>query len=171
MTLNEAHRALLAEIRRRLDVVRDDPNIKNADGSNYWGPYVTRAINDREDDGPALVKYIKAVIRKSGETQGWNALLEAGRLDYSFEDMVLYATEPSRSLFNDEDRQIASESLGEQQAEIERRGEAAETAAVEDDRRIVAIVAAKRRAEGKAWTAKIEAEMLAKRAAERQARQ
>ena len=84
--------------------------------------------------------------------------------------MVLYATEPIRSLFNDEDRRVASESLGEQRAEVEHRREAAEAAAVEDDQRIVVMVAAKRRAEGKPWTAEIEAEMLAKRAADRQVR-
>src|SRR4051812_13934640 len=68
-----AHKALLAEIRRRLEAARDDPKVTNSDGSNYWGPYVTRAINEREHDGPALVRYIKGVLRKSGESEGWNA--------------------------------------------------------------------------------------------------
>jgi hypothetical protein len=45
------HKALLAEIRRRLDAAREDPNVTNADGSNYWGPYVTRAVDKREHDG------------------------------------------------------------------------------------------------------------------------
>lgn len=167
--MNEAQRALLAEIRRRLDDTRDEPGVKNADGSNYWGPYVTRAINDREDDGPALVEYIKTVIRKSGESQGWSALLEGARLDLSFEDMVLHAIEPIRSLFDEDDRRVAAGSLGEQQTEIERRDNAHEAAAVEQDRRIVAMVADKRRAEGKPWTDEMEAEMLARRAAARDA--
>jgi hypothetical protein len=35
-SVEEAHRALLAEIRHRLEA-RDDPNVTNADGSNYMG--------------------------------------------------------------------------------------------------------------------------------------
>jgi hypothetical protein len=45
--------------------------------------------------------------------------------------------------------------------------EATEAAELERDRRIVAGVAARRRAEGKPWTAEIEAQMLADRAARR----
>jgi hypothetical protein len=151
---------LLEEIRHRLQTAKDDPKVTNADGSNYWGPYVTRAVNDRENDGPALVHYIKGVLRKSGESEGWSALLEAGRLDISFEDMVLNAADPIRGLFSDEDRQIAAQSLGQQQGEIARRREATESAEVESDRRIVAQVATKRQAAGKPWTAEIKAQML-----------
>ena len=165
--MEHAHKALLAEIRRRLEAARDDPNVTNADGSNYWGPYVTRAIDKREHDGPALVRYVKVVLRKSGASEGWNSLLEAGRLDVSFEDMVLNGVEPIRGLFTDEDRRIAEQSLGDQQREIERRREAAEAAELVRDRRIVAGVAVRRRAEGKPWTAEIEARMLADRAARR----
>lgn len=71
--VEQAHRALLAEIRRRLAEARDDPTVKNTDGSNYWGPYVTRAVDQREHDGPALVRYIKDVLRTMGESEGWNA--------------------------------------------------------------------------------------------------
>jgi hypothetical protein len=147
--MDEAHSALLAEIRRRLETARDDPSVTNCDGSNYWGPHVTRAVDTREHDGQALVQYIKDVLRKSGESEGWNALLEARRLDISFEDMVLTAKEPMRDFFSDEDRAIAAWALGEQQREIERRLEAAEAAEVERDRRIVAQVAASRHAAGK----------------------
>jgi hypothetical protein len=161
---------LLEEIRRRLDVAREDPNVTNTDGSNYWGPYVTRAINDREDDGPALVQYIKGVLRKSGESEGWNALLEADRLDISFEDMVLNAGEPIRGLFSDDDRKAAAQSLGERQSEIKRRRDEAEAIEVENDRRIVADVAAKRRSPGKPWTLELEAQMLARMAERRRRR-
>jgi hypothetical protein len=168
--VDHAHKALLAEIRRRLEDARDDPNVTNADGSNYWRPYVTRAINDRDGDRPALVKYIRDVLRKSSESQGWNALLEGDRLDLSFEDMVLSAVEPIRGVFDDEDREIADRSLGNQRAEIVRRREAKEAAEVERERRIVAEVAARRRAEGKPWTPEIEARVLAERAAKRRAK-
>jgi hypothetical protein len=165
--VDPAHKALLAEIRRRLEAAKDDPRVKNSDGSNYWGPYVTRAVNDREDDGPGLVQYIKNVLRKSGESQGWDALLEADRLNISFEDMVVNADEPIRSLFTDEDRAIAARSLGAQQEELKSRREAAEADEVARDQRIVAQVAANRVASGKPWTPEMEAEMLADRAARR----
>jgi hypothetical protein len=165
--VDDAHTALLAEIRRRLEEARDDRNVTNADGSNYWGPYVTRAIDQREDDGPALVRYIKDVLRKSGDSQGWNSLFEGQRLDLSFEDMVANAVEPVRSLFDDEDREIAARSLGEQQTELARRHEAVEAEEVERDRRIVAEVGERRRATAKPWTLEMEQAMLADRAAKR----
>ena len=167
--VDSAHQALLAEIRRRLEETRNDPNITNSDGSNYWGPYVTRAINVREDDGQALVDYIKGVLRKSGESAGWNAVLEGDRLDLSFEEMVLNSVGPIRSLFTDDDRRIAARSLGGLGDEIARRREAKESEELERDRTIVAIVATRRRAAGKPWTAEIEAKMLADRAAKRRA--
>jgi hypothetical protein len=113
------------------------------------------------------VRYIKDVLRKTGESEGWSALLEGDRLDISFEDMVLNAVDPIRGLFSDEDRRIAAQSLGEQQGEVEHRREAAESAEVERDRRIVAEVASKRQAAGKPWTAEMEAQMLAERAERR----
>jgi hypothetical protein len=166
--VDEAHRALLAEIRHRFQVTRDDPNITNTDGSNYWGPRITKAVKDREDDGPALVKYVKGVLRKTGESEGWNALLEADRLDLSFEDMVLNGDEPIRGLFTDEDRGLAAQILGDQRTEIDRRGERREAEAVEHDRQIVADVRGSREAAGKQWTAEIEDEMLARLAERRQ---
>jgi hypothetical protein len=167
--VDDAHKALLAEIRRRLEETRDDPNVTNADGSNYWGPYVTRAIHQREADGPALVRYIKDVLRKPGDSQGWSALLEGDRPDLSFEEMVANAVEPIRGLFNDEDREIAARSLGEQKTELARRREVEEAGAVERDRRIVGDVGERRRAAGKPWTPEMEARMLADMAAKRRA--
>jgi hypothetical protein len=38
LTMDEAHRELLAEICRRLAAARDDPDVTNADGSTYRGP-------------------------------------------------------------------------------------------------------------------------------------
>jgi hypothetical protein len=127
--------------------------LTNADGSNYWGPYVTLAINDRDGCGPALVKYIQEVLRKSGESQGWNALLEGDRLHLSFEDMTLSAVEPIRGLFDDADREIAARFPWQPTSRDRSPArEAKEAAEVERDRRIVAEVAARRRAEGKPWT-------------------
>ena len=168
--MEPAHKALLDEIRRRLDEARDDPGVTNASGSNFWAPYVTRAIDKREDDGPGLVQYIQDVLRKAGKSESWSALLEGDRLDLSFQEMVLNAEEPIRSLFTDEDREIAARSLGDQRAELKRRYETTEAAAVAHDREIVAMVAASRREKGKPWTPEIEERMLAERAAKRRAK-
>ena len=101
--MDRAHRHCSRRFRRRLDETREDRKITNVGGSNYWGPYVTRAVNEREDDGPALVGYIQDVLRKAERSQELEALLEAGRLDISFEAMVVDAAEPIRGLFTDED--------------------------------------------------------------------
>jgi hypothetical protein len=166
--VDRAHQALLAEIRSRLDAAREDRKITNVGGSNYWGPYVTRAINEREHDGPALVGYIKSVLRKSGDSEGWNALLEAGRLDISFEDMVVNAAEPIRSLFSDEDRELGAQSLGEQSAELDRRREEAEATELERDRQVLADMDDRRVSHGKAkLTESQRAGVLVDRAARR----
>jgi hypothetical protein len=165
--MDEAHQALLDELRRRLRETRDDPDVKNAGGSNYWGPYVTRAVEKREHDGPGLVRYVKDMLRKSGDSEGWNALLEAGRLDLSFEDMVVHAAEPIRSLFSDEDREVAERSLRTQQGQLDARHDTAEAIEVERDRKIAGMVGEKRLAGGKPWTDEMEAQLLAERAARR----
>ncbi len=167
--MDDAHTALRDAIFRRLDATQGDPKVRNTDGSNYWGPRITKAVKDREDDGPALVKYVKTVLRKTGESEGWNALLEADRLDLSFEDMVFNADEPIRGLFTDEDRRLAEDLLGEQRSEIDRRRNERKAEAVGQDRKIVADVRRSREAAGKPWTPEIEAEMLA-RLAERRRR-
>jgi hypothetical protein len=165
--MDDAHRALRDEIFKRLKDTRDDRSVTNTGGSNYWGPRITKAVKDREEDGPALVQYVKSVLRKTGPSEGWNALVEAHRLDLSFEDMVLHASEPIRALFTDEDRRLAERILEEQGTNIEdkreqREAEAAtrEAEAVEDDRKVVADVRQRREAARKDWTPQIEADML-----------
>ena len=54
--MDDAHRALRDEIFRRLEATRDDRNVTNTDGSNFWGPRITKAVKDRDDDGPALIE-------------------------------------------------------------------------------------------------------------------
>jgi hypothetical protein len=106
--LNPRHKALLDEVRRRIELASDDPTVLNRDGRTSWrGPRVRRAVETRADDGPALVKYIRGVLRKR-QSEGWNALREADRLQYSFEDMVANPPDPRiAGLFNDEDRELA----------------------------------------------------------------
>ena len=165
--MDDAHKALLDEIRRRLDAAVDDPKVQNRNGTNYRAPHVTRAIDGREDDGPALVKYIKGALRKSADSEVWNALLDADRLDISFEDMVATAEEPIRSLFTDEDRRLAIESLEAQRSVLARRREDAEAVAVAQDQRIVAKMGELSRRDGKPWSPEREAKALEQMAAKR----
>ena len=58
-------------------------------------------------------------------------------------------------------------SLGPDERGLTHRGDGSEAAEVERDRRIVAEVAARRRAAGKPWTDEIEARMLQERAERR----
>jgi hypothetical protein len=73
---------------------------------------VRRAVDNRADDGPALVPYIRGVLRKRAQSDGWNALLEADQLQYSFEDIVANPPDPRiAGLFSDEDRELATRLL------------------------------------------------------------
>jgi hypothetical protein len=81
--------------------------------------------------------------------------------------MVLKEDAPWAPLFTDEDRDLAREVLAGQKTTIHDRKEAAEADSLDEDRRIVGMVAASRRAKGAAWTPEIEANMLADRAAKR----
>jgi hypothetical protein len=140
----------------------DDPNVLNSDGRTSWrAPRVRMAIDNRAEDGPALVKYIKDLLRKS-ESEGWNALLEAGRLDLSFEDMVANTTDPLiAGLFSDEDRELATRLLGQQNAVIQERRTAAEDEALARDRRLTAMVREKALSKGEEWTPEREAMVMA----------
>lgn len=162
--MDDAHSALLEEIRARLGAAVDAPEVRNKNGTNYSAPRVSRAIEGRADDGPALVKYVKGAIRKS---EAWNALKEADRLDLSFEHLVVNADEPVRSLFSDEDRQVAEQALSERTAEIGLKRDEAEAAAVAQDRRIVAKMGELSRRDGKPWTPEMEEKALARMASQR----
>jgi hypothetical protein len=121
--MDSRHKALLDEVRRRIELATDDPKVLNRDGKTSWrGPRVRGAVERRADDGPALVNYIRGVLRKR-ESEGWNALREAGRLQYSFEDMV--ANPPDQriaGLFSDDDRELARRLLSSKPSASAGRG-------------------------------------------------
>jgi hypothetical protein len=110
--LDPRPKALLDEVRRRIELASDDPKVLNRDGRTSWrGPRVGPAVERRADDGPALVAYIRRVLRKR-ESEGWNALREADRLQYSFEDVVANPPDPRiADLFSEEDRELATRLL------------------------------------------------------------
>jgi hypothetical protein len=78
--LDPAHRALLEEVRRRIELASDDPKVLNSDGRTSWrGPRVRMAVENRADDGLALVKYIRGVLRKRvGPRAGTHSWKPAG---------------------------------------------------------------------------------------------
>jgi hypothetical protein len=110
--LDPRHKALVGEVRRRIELASDDPEVVNCDGRTSWrGPRVRRAVEKRPDDGPDFVKYIGGVLRKR-ESEGWNGVREADRLQNSFEDMVANPPDPRiAALFSDDDRELATRLL------------------------------------------------------------
>lgn len=113
--MNEAERALINECRRRVQELKDDPDVTTVDGRNYRAQRVTRALENREHSGELTAAYVKKTIRTKGRTgrsAGWDAMVRGGRLDASFEDMTLNHPDPLvRGWFNDEDRAIAARAL------------------------------------------------------------
>jgi hypothetical protein len=111
----DAGQALINECRHRVQDLIDDPNVTTVDGRNYRAQRVMRALENREHDAQSTADYIKRLIRRRGRTghsAGWDAMARAGRLDRSFEDMVLNDPDPLvRGWFNDEDRAIAARAL------------------------------------------------------------
>jgi hypothetical protein len=85
------------------------------------------------------------VLRKTGPSEGWNALLEADGLDLSVERMVLDEDAVWAPPFTDEDRALARSLLDDQRAELTSRAEREEAAQIENDRQIVTRVAESRR--------------------------
>jgi hypothetical protein len=166
LTVNEPQKALLARLR---ELIEETPK-SGALNAGKKPLYVTRfaqAVERRAEDGTALVEYVRSKIH-GPETEGYNALIEAGRPDLTVEDVVADADGAWASEFTDDDREAARERLGSMVAADTVKREAAETEAVERDRKIVTIVNRRRLAEGKpALTAQQESEILARRAAER----
>ncbi|MFZ0376682.1 MAG: hypothetical protein WCD11_08190 [Solirubrobacteraceae bacterium] len=113
--MNEAERALINECRRRVQELKDDPDVTTVDGRNYRAQRVTRALENREHSGELTAAYVKKTIRRKGRTgrsAGWDAMVRGGRLDASFEYMTLNDPDPLvRGWFNDEDRAIAARAL------------------------------------------------------------
>ncbi|MGB0095852.1 MAG: hypothetical protein WBP81_25350 [Solirubrobacteraceae bacterium] len=103
-------------------------------------------------------------------TDGYKALIQAGRPNLTAEAVVAAGEAPWSSLFTDEDRAAARARLGAMEHEHQQKLQSLEAEAVEHDRKIVRKVSESRVAKGKpALTPKQEAEMLARMAAKRAA--
>jgi hypothetical protein len=164
--VNEPQKALLARLRALIDETPKSGALNAAKRPLHVTRFA-QAVERRAEDGAALVGYVRSKIH-GPPTEGYNALIAAGRPDLTVEDVVADAHAAWASEFTDVDREAARERLGSMVAADTAKREAAETKAVEHDRKIVAVVNRRRLAEGKPeLTAHQESEILARRAAER----
>ena len=164
--MNASQKALLVRLR---DLIDETPK-SGALNAGKKPLHVTRfaqAVERRAENGAALVEYVRAKIHEPA-TDGYNALIEAGRSDLTVEAVVAKADAAWASEFTADDRVAARERLGSMLEADQAKREAAEVEAVAKDRRILAIVNRRRVAEGKPELApQQESEVLARRAAER----
>ena len=165
-TVNAAQKALLARLR---EVIAETPK-SGALNAGKKPLHVTRfaqAVERRAENGAALVDYVRAKIHEP-PTEGYNALIEAGRPGLTVEAVVAETEAAWASEFTDDDRAAARGRLGSMLEAEQAKRKAAEAGAVAHDRKIVAVVNKRRVAEGKPeLTAQQESEILARRAAER----
>jgi hypothetical protein len=167
--MTDAHRALLAELRRSAEETPRSGAL-NAGKRPYYPRRFMDAVERRAEEGDQLVSYMREKIY-GVPTDGYNALIAAGHPELTAEAMVAAREAPWSSLFTDEDRAAASQRLSNMKQAHQQKLQALEAEAIEHDRRIVTRVSESRVAKGKpALTPQQEAEMLARMAAERAAK-
>lgn len=166
LVVNDAQKALLARLR---ELVEETPKsgALNAGGRPLYIHRFSGAIEARSEDGPALVEYVRSKVREPA-TDSYNALIKVGRPDLTAEAVAADADAPWASEFTDDDRAAAQARLGAMLEADRKEQEAAEAEAVEHDRKIVAVVSARRVGKGNpALTPEQEQTMLDKLAAGR----
>jgi hypothetical protein len=165
--VNDAQNALLARLR---EIVEQAPSsgARTASGKPLQLPHVAKAVENRADDGPALVKYVRSKIQGPPLTS-YEQLIAAGRADLTIEAIVADVEAAWSSEFTDDDRAAAQARIGRM---VEAHREARETAAGEalaQDRKTVARVNDSRVGKGKAaMTQDQEDDMLRNLAARRE---
>lgn len=168
--MTDAHRALLGRLRW---IIEETPRsgALNAGKQPYYPTRFEGAAERRAEDGDQLVTYMREKTNEEKPTDGYNALIEAGRPDLTAEAVVADGEATWSSLFTDEDRAAASARLGTMEQAHQQELQSLEAEAVEHDRKIVTKVSESRVAKGKpVLTPEQEAEMLARMAAERAAK-
>ena len=166
--MNDAQRALLDRL-RELVIETPKSGALNAGKQPYHPTRFAQAVERRADDGDALVKYVRAKVHAPA-TDGYDALIEAGRPDLTVEALVADADAPWTPEFDDDDRRAASERLGTMLEADRVRRDAAEAEAVEADRRIITLMNQQRADQGKGPLSPAqEAQVMERRASQRAA--
>jgi hypothetical protein len=168
--VNDAQRALLERL-RELVIETPKSGALNAGKQPYHPTRFAQAVERRADDGDALVKYVRAKVHEPA-TDGYDALIEAGRPDLTVEALVADANAPWTSEFDEDDRRAANERLENMLEANQVRRDAAEAEAVESDRRILTLMNKQRADQGKgplspAQEAQVMERLASQRAAKR----
>jgi hypothetical protein len=164
--VNDAQKALLVRLR---ELVEQAPRsgAQTAGGKPLHLTHVSKAVENRADDGPALVKYVRSKVQ-GPPTTSYEQLIAAGRADLTLEAVVADVEAAWASEFTDRDRSAAQARIGQM---VEAHREARETAAadaVAQDRKTLARVNESRAGKGKpAMTPRQEDDMLTSLAARR----
>ena len=124
--VNDAQKALLARLR---EIVEEAPRsgAQTAAGNPLHLTHVAKAIENRTDDGPALVKYVRSKVQ-GPPASSYEQLIAAGRADLTMEAVVADVDAAWASEFTDDDRTAATARIGQM---VEAHREARETAAGE----------------------------------------
>lgn len=160
-SVNNAQRALLARL-RELIVETPSSGALNSGKKPYRPNRFAQAVERRSDDGEALVEYVRSKVHGPA-TDGYDALVDAGRPDLTVEAVVADTDAPWAAEFDDDDRGAAKQRLGTMlEAERARRA-TVEAEAVEGDRRVVASMNKRRADEGRpALTPAQQAQVMAR---------
>jgi hypothetical protein len=167
--VNDAQNALLARLR---EIVEQTPSsgAQTAAGKPLHLTHVAKAIENRADDGPGLVKYVRGKVQ-GPPTSSYEQLIAAGRADLTLEAVVADVEAPWASEFTDDDRSAAQARIGRM---VEAHREAREAAAGEaraQDRKTLDRVNESRAGKGKpAMTQAQEDDMLENLAGRRERR-
>jgi hypothetical protein len=164
--VNDAQNALLARLREIIDHAPRS-GAQTAGGKPLNLTHVSKAVENRADDGPALVKYVRSKVQGS-PTSSYEQLIAAGRADLTLEAVVADVEAAWASEFTDADRSAAQARIGQM---VEAHRDARETAAataIAHDRETVQRVNDSRVGKGKpAMTQDQEDDMLRNLAARR----
>lgn len=157
--MNHAQNALLARLREIVELAPRS-GARTPAGSPLYLTHIAKAVENRAEDGPALVKYVRSKVQGQ-PTSSYEQLIAAGRADLTLEAVVADVAAAWASEFTDDDRSAAQARIGQM---VEAHREARETAAghaIAHDRKTLDRVNDSRISKGKpAMTQDQEDEML-----------
>ena len=166
--MNDAQNALLTRLR---EIVEEAPRsgAQTAAGKPLNLTHVSKAVENRMDDGPALVKYVRSKV-VGPPSSSYEQLIAAGRADLTLEAVVADVDAAWASEFTDDDRSAATARIGQM---VEAHREARETAAGEalaQDRKTLDRVNDSRAGKGKPAMTQVQEDDMLKNLADRRDR-